>query len=366
MTNEMYWLWLANIKNIGRKKTETLLSTLGTAEQLFKATPIAVGEVFENYKCFQKDDLTTFLASRDEEKIAKYHKKILEAGISYVVKYDPNYPNSLKNIYDPPYLLYYRGELIKDESIKIAIVGARKCSPYGKKVAEYFGKMLANNNITVVSGMARGIDSAAHIGALAGHGKTMAILGCGVNVCYPEENYHLMQEIIHSGCVLSESPINAAPLAGNFPLRNRIISGLCDGVIVVEAALKSGSLITADSALEQGKDVFAVPGRIFDPLSEGTNQLIKMGAKSITCIEDVLEEYMDLSEKTIGKETVLEKTLDQSEKEVYALISLDPIQLDTMCRSLKMNIDELQWILMKLELAGMIEQLPNKYFVKRV
>lgn len=364
--NELYWLWLANIKGIGRKKTEALLECFLTPERLFAASETEIKEVFAAYKSFRQEDLSVFLNSRDIMKIEAYDKKLADTGIEYISIDQERYPKQLKNIYDPPFIFYFRGVLPEEEGLKIAIVGARKCSPYGKKVAEYLGRMLAKNDIVVVSGMARGIDTAAHQGALVGGGKTISVLGCGVNICYPQENLNLMKAIIKQGCVLSETPVSASPLAGNFPLRNRIISGLCDGVIIVEAAAKSGSLITSDSALEQGKDVFAVPGRIFDQLSEGTNQLIKMGAKPVLDIEDILEEYMELPVKSSGKESVLVKNLDKIEKEVYSCISLDPLHIDAICRLAKVSINDLQLVLMKLELVGMIEQLPNKYFVKKV
>ncbi|PKM49831.1 MAG: DNA-protecting protein DprA, partial [Firmicutes bacterium HGW-Firmicutes-7] len=267
-----------------------------------------------------------------------------------------------RTLYDPPHIIYVKGKLVEEQQIKIAIVGARRCSNYGKKVAEYLSKRLAENNVVVVSGMARGIDTAAHKGTLEAGGATVAVLGCGVNICYPEENYKLMKEIIDLGCVLSETPVNAAPVPGNFPLRNRIISGLCDGVLVVEAAGKSGSLITADCALEQGKDVFAIPGRIFDTFSEGTNQLIKMGAKPVQCVEDILEEYIDIGENTVENKMVI--TLDKGEEMVYSCISFEPIHLDTLYRKVSMNIDDIQLMLMKLELKGVIEQLPSKYYMK--
>lgn len=354
-----------NIKGIGRKKIELLLKEFSLPENVFNAERGELLEVCKNYKFFTEEDLSNLIITRDEQKIVKYYSRLKSSGVSYISIENSDYPTQLLNIYDPPYILYYRGEIPNNDSIRLAIVGARKCSSYGKKVAEYLGKKLAENNITVVSGMARGIDSAAHFGSLSGNGKTIAVLGCGVNICYPKENEGLMKSIINNGCVMSETPVNAAPVAGNFPLRNRIISGLCDGVIVVEAAVKSGSLITADSALEQGKDVFAVPGRLFDRLSEGTNHLLKLGAKVVTDVDDILEEYIELKSKENENYTQM-KLFDRNEETIYTYITFNPIHLDALCRMAEMKIDDLQLALMKLELSGMIEQLPNKYYIRRV
>ncbi len=362
MKEELYWLWLSNISGIGRKKKDTLIECFQTPQKAFFASDQEIKEVCERFSFFTKNDLPNLLASRNIEKIERYDKKLIASNIQYYSINHERYPKQLRTLYDPPHIIYVKGKLVEEQQIKIAIVGARRCSNYGKKVAEYLSKRLAENNVVVVSGMARGIDTAAHKGTLEAGGATVAVLGCGVNICYPEENYKLMKEIIDLGCVLSETPVNAAPVPGNFPLRNRIISGLCDGVLVVEAAGKSGSLITADCALEQGKDVFAIPGRIFDTFSEGTNQLIKMGAKPVQCVEDILEEYIDIGENTVENKMVI--TLDKGEEMVYSCISFEPIHLDTLYRKVSMNIDDIQLMLMKLELKGVIEQLPSKYYMK--
>lgn len=363
---ELYWLWLTNIKGIGRKKIEALMSCFNTPEEIFLAKDIILREITSSFSCFRKNDLDTLLETRDIEKLEAYRRKLIEAGIQFLSIEHERYPSTLKNIYDPPYVIYYKGNLMDEKAIKISIVGARKCSSYGRNVAEYFAKGLAENNVTVISGMARGIDTAAHYGALKGAGKTIAVLGSGVNVCYPSENLHLMKSIINNGCVLSEYPMDAVPIAGNFPQRNRIISGLCDGLLIVEASERSGSLITADAALEQGKDVFAVPGKIFDSLSEGTNRLIKMGAKPVSDIEDILEEYIETTIKAREKEVDIASMLEEGEKMVYSCIGYEPVHLETIIRQVQMGIDDINFILIKLEIKGIIEQLSNKYFVIKV
>ena len=191
---------------------------------------------------------------------------------------DDSYPTNLKTIFDPPPVLYYRGDLLATDSLSVGIVGARRATPYGREVAHKFARDLVRSGITVVSGLARGVDSAAHRGALAGKGRTLAVLGCGLNVVYPPENSRLYDQVAAQGAVLTEFPLDTAPEARNFPRRNRIISGLSRAVVVVEAAVTSGSLITADFALEQGREVF-VPGPITSSLSSGTNNLIFQGAR---------------------------------------------------------------------------------------
>jgi len=203
---------------------------------------------------------------------------------------DEKYPEALKNIYSPPRELFYKGDLLKEDSNAVAIVGSRKCSLYGMQVAEKIAFELATRGITVVSGMAKGIDQAAHRGALKAKGRTIAVMGSGFNHIYPAGSEKLAQEIAESGAVITEYSANTKPLRMNFPKRNRIISGLSNGIVVVEAAEKSGSLITVDFALDQGKDVFAVPGRIDSAVSRGTNLLIQNGAKMVVNIDDILSE----------------------------------------------------------------------------
>lgn len=202
--------------------------------------------------------------------------------------YDKYYPDKLKVIYDPPVVLYVKGDKSILNENGMAIVGCRSCTEYGKIIAQKFAYNLSINNINVISGLARGIDSFAHIGSLKGNGKTIAVVGCGLDRVYPDENKNLFREIIKTGgAVISEYVIGTKPVAKNFPRRNRIISALSNGVIVVEAGLKSGTLITVDFALEQGKDIYAIPGNINSPNSYGTNDLIKQGAKLVTNIEDI-------------------------------------------------------------------------------
>lgn len=361
---KMYWLWLTNIKGIGDKKQGYLLNYFKEPKNIFEASESQLNSFMKIYNIFNSKDKATLMKSRNADKITSYHDKIINMGINYITIDEPYYPFSLKNINNPPKVIYYRGKVPKNEGIKIAIVGSRKCTDYGKKVALYFANELSKLGVTIVSGMARGIDTAAHRGTLKEKGNTIAVLGCGINICYPKENINVMNEIIEKGTIISEYPINTTPSAGLFPLRNRIISGLSDGVLIVEAASKSGSLITADYALEQGRDVFAIPGRVFDKYSKGTNRLIKLGAKPIIDIQDILEEYnITINNKKENKQNI-EEILEENEKMVYSCISFDPIYIDNICRKINIDIRELLLILTKLEFKGIIKQLPNKYFIR--
>lgn len=366
MRRELYWLWLCNLPGIGQQKRQALLSCFGHVKTLFEMDEELLRPRLKLECGFSGKLLETIINSRDPDRVGAYAGQLERSGISLIDIEHPDYPDRLKRIFDPPHLLYCRGKMPDILNSYIAVIGARRCSNYGMDTAALFAKGLAEAGFTVVSGMARGIDTAAHEGAMLAKRETMAVLGCGVNVCYPKENRKVMNRIIEHGCVISETPVDAAPIAGNFPLRNRIISGICQGVLVVEAAEKSGSLITADSALEQGKDVFAVPGRIFDPLSRGTNRLIQMGAKAVLSVEDILEEYGLLNVKKTELFENKKLMLEKDEEIVYSCISLEPVHMDVLLARTGHDLALMQYVLIKLELKGLIEQLPNHYYYKKL
>ena len=226
-----------------------------------------------------------------KEDVGKEFSLAKKQGLRIIILDDEDYPENLKNIPDPPIVLYTKGKLLPQDKLAIGIVGSRRASFYGLSCAEKFAADLAKQGFTIVSGMARGIDTCAHRGALKQAGRTLAVMGSGFNQIYPPENKELADEISKNGAVISEFPINEKPLKENFPRRNRVISGLSLAVLVVEAARNSGALITADFALEQGRDVFALPGKIDSSASFGTNGLIKQGAKLVSCVDDILEEF---------------------------------------------------------------------------
>lgn len=284
--------------------------------------------------------------------------------ISFVSHLDPNYPKRLLEIPDFPVALYVRGELPKEKHPSVAIVGARNCSAYGEQIAEKFARMLSEEGVQIISGLALGIDGAAHRGALQGKQHTYAVLGCGVNICYPSANYKLYEAMMESGGIISEFPMNTKPNPRNFPMRNRIISGLSDAILVVEAKERSGSLITAELGLDQGREIFAVPGRVTDYLSAGCNSLIKQGAHLANSPNDVLE-YLGVK---CQKELIIhEKStngLAKREKIVYSCIDFKPKHLDQIVSECGLSITECMGLLMELELGGYIFRTGNHYYGK--
>ncbi len=286
MKDLKYWLWLSGITGVGNRTIASLVQYYGTAEAVYQST----GRELEACGLLEKKIIDRLLTCRDIEMVNRYLIKMKEKSIKVYTINDEAYPENLKNIYDPPCILYVKGSLTEADKSAVAVVGSRKGSDYGMRTAEKFGSMLAENGVTVVSGMALGIDSAAHRGALKGRGRTIAVLGCGLGNIYPKNHYNLSCEILKHGALVSEYPFEVEARPAYFPARNRIISGLSLGVLVVEAGQKSGSLITSDFALEQGREVFAIPGNIHSPGSKGTHWLIKNGAKLVDCLEDILEE----------------------------------------------------------------------------
>jgi DNA processing protein len=362
MDHRIYWLWLTRIPGIGQKKIYILLLKFTTPYQVFCANHDALAACMA-HPIFDKTDLSGITSSRDLRAIHNYERRLKDLEIGYVTIEDPSYPQSLLSIYDPPYVLYYRG-ILKSHKLSIGMVGSRRCTAYGRKVAEYFGGRLAENGVNIVSGLARGIDGYSHQGALAVDGFTTGVLGCGINVCYPKEHLELMKKIIRTGCVISEYGLDVPPKPGLFPMRNRIISGLSHGVLLVEAREKSGSLITIDFALEYGKDIFAVPGDVLGTSNKGSNNIVKLGGKPVFEVDDILEEYSIFSTNKHTISLEVEKTLDEKEKIVYSCISLTPVFIDELSRIVNLTMNELQFLLTKLEMKGAVTQLPNKYYIR--
>jgi DNA processing protein len=299
-----------------------------------------------------------------EAELELAHRK----GYRIIAMTDPEYPWLLRQIPDPPSLLYVKGRL--DESpMKVAVVGSRNATNYGLNTTKALSASLASRDVTIVSGMARGIDTAAHQGALLAGGKTIAVLGSGLEQIYPAENRSLFAKISEQGAVVSEFPLHAKPEAHNFPIRNRIISGMSQGTVVVEATRSSGSLITARLAAEQNREVFAVPGSIQSFKSAGTHTLIKQGAKLVEHAQDVIEELLPMTRfesesNQDGHETAAEirTSLPDDERRVYDAMGPYPIHIDDLARQLSMESGKLLGILLKLELNGLVDQLPGKMF----
>ena len=293
------------------------------------------------------------------EELADYEEK----GIRVVTHLDDAFPERLKNIPDAPLLLYVRGELPEDKAPAVSMIGARDCSDYGIEVAEYFSEELAGKGIRVISGLASGIDSAAAKGAIRGGGKTYAVLGTGVSVCYPRESYHLFEKLCRgSGGILSEFSPKAPPLKQHFVMRNRLIAGLGDVLMVIEARERSGTSITVGHALNQGKDVFALPGRITDPLGYGCNRLLKDGAIPLTSPSDVLE-YFGMEEDgqlKIGWKD--ESVLEEKERAVFRHVSEDPMHVEDIAAFAGLPLRETLAALHKLELKSYVRNTNSAYY----
>lgn len=343
---------------LGSKTINYLFTVFKNGENIWKADSNAL---IEKGKLTQKQ-LNSFLKYRKEKDLEKLYELMQKFDIKYVTLNDEDYPVLLKNTINPPPILYYRGTLPKTDKI-IGIVGIRKATVYGIKTANTFAKELSKQDIVIVSGGARGIDSAAHKGALLGKAPTVTVAACGLDRTYPPENRNLFEEIIvKGGCIFSEYAPGTPPLGRQFPARNRIIAGLSRGIIVIEAAEKSGSLITSDFALEEGRDVFAVPGNIWVESSKGTNKLLKNGAICCTSYEDIIAEYRwgekNKKIKKFNKQLTLEEDL------LYRLCSESvEITEDELLIKTGMSLKMLKNLILQLQLKGVITQTQSGGFI---
>jgi len=303
-------------------------------------------------------------AARDGVSPEDELEKLDRAGVRALTWHDEAYPSRLKEIFDRPPVLYVRGELLSADDWSVAVVGTRRASVYGRQAAEEFSRQLAANGITVVSGLARGIDSIAHKAALQAGGRSIAVLACGLDLVYPPENLKLSQEVAGQGAVISDYPLGTQPRSEFFPRRNRIMVGLSLGVLVIEGNLKSGALITARQANDENREVFAVPGSIYAPTYQGTNWLIQQGqAKLVTKVEDILEE-LNLSmaaQQVEAKELI---PADATEALLLRHLSSEPIHIDEVRRECGLPIDTVSSVLALLELKGMVRQVGRMNFVK--
>ncbi len=361
------WLALHLCPRLGRRRKMRLVEIFEEAGEIFRAGKSELMKI-QGFNSFHVNVLFDFYKSRELDRELKL---FFESRADAAVWTDPDYPLLLKRIYDPPVLFYYEGDLKAEDRNAVALVGSRRASEYGMKTAYELAYQIASNGITVVSGMARGIDTAAHKGAVAAGGRTVAVLGCGLNANYPRENQELRKRIAEKGAVLTEFRMNMAPYPGNFPIRNRIISGLSLGVVVVEAPARSGALITASTALDQDREVFAVPGRIDSSAAEGCHNLIKSGAKLVYKVEDIFEEILpqialeekrEKGDRGQGKEAV---SLKSPYSEVYEAIGEETLFFDEILERVPYSSAKTLGILTELELRGLIQQLPGKKFVKR-
>ena len=355
-----YAYWLHNIPGIGNAKIRHLYDCAVSAEEIYHLPAIQLKKI----PGITEEDVKAIQRSQRKWDVDKAWLKLMEKGIGFVSLEQMTYPEKLRHIPNPPYALYYVGKLPEEDRKSVAIVGARMRSAYGGEVALELGKALASHGIQVVSGLAKGIDRDAHQGALNGYGDTYGVLGCGVDICYPSSNRYLYNQIIENGGIISEYPPGTDPSPKQFPARNRIIAGLCNCVVVVEAKEKSGSLITADFAIEQGKDVYAVPGRISDTLSQGCNQLIKQGAGAIVSIEDFLSDLEVLSEISCVQMDFRKNLLEKDERLVYSLTDFRPIGVSILVEKTGISISRLLEILERLESLGLIKETFTNYYIR--
>jgi len=367
MDHVLPWLTLKSVPGIGNLLFKNLVSQLGSPQAVLAAPKGAL---------LQIDGVSPRLAEvirrhRTPDWVRRELDLIHEKGYAIITQHDPRYPALLQHIPDPPPLLYVKGRLAPEAS-HIAVVGSRRATGYGRHTTLHLSKALARHGVIVVSGMARGIDTAAHQGALNGGGPTVAVLGTGLDNVYPAENLKLFHQIAENGAVISEFPLDAGPAPHHFPIRNRIISGMTLGTVVVEAAKRSGSLITARLAAEQGREVFAVPGSIQACTTQGTHELIRQGAKLVERVEDILEELgpqlamprQDAPAVTSGDTQRPLPVLSTAEKEVFNAVGPYAVHIDELVRQLNLDSAHLSAILMQLELKGVICQEPGKFFVR--
>ncbi len=363
MEDKKYVLWLSRIKKIGLHTKLKLLKCFKTGNAIFLATE---NELI-NSKVLNLDLIKIVMSYQDENYINNYLEELASMRISYSTINCEDYPHLLKNIVSPPMVLYYLGTLPNHNDTLVSIIGTRRPSMYGKNVTAKLSSDLAKHGVTIVSGMARGIDTLASLSAIDGNGKTIAVLGSSVDICYPPENKDVMKKIINNGCVISEFPPKTKPHPAYFPMRNRIISGLSQATLVIEATVQSGTLITVDHALEQGRDVFAVPGNITSKQSEGTNNLIKDGAMSVTSFIDVIN-LLQIDNSSINMDNSNQnKTTDNftdEEQCVYNFISDEAIFFEDLMNRAKISVPDLQHILTMLEIKGAIKKLPGQQFIR--
>ena len=359
-----YQYWLSNIEGIGSVTIGKILQYVSSAEELY----FLAEEQFEMMSEIKRKDLQKIITGKKDWDLDGEWERFQKRGISFVTQEMDVFPKKLRHIHNPPYSIYFKGKLPDENKNAVAIVGARHCSEYGRNMAEKLGEKLAKYNIPVISGMAKGVDSYAHIGALRGKGKTYAVFGCGVDICYPAAHKELYYEILENGGIISEYPLGTVPKPQLFPFRNRIISALSDTIVLVEAKEKSGSLITADFALEQGKDIFAFPGRATDELSFGCNALIRQGAGIVTSVDSFLADIGVLHQNEYRQEHLFEKfpdlLLEKEESMVYSCLDLRPRSLEEIAFRTGLKTQYLTSLIQGMLDKGLLKETFRNYYIR--
>lgn len=370
MDNTIYWVWLTNLSGIFPNKITALLERFESVEEIYKANT----EQYKGIPGITRCDALV-LNSKDLSCAKQIIDKTEKVGAVILTYDDKNYPDALRKIPNPPYVLYLKGEILPwDRLLCIGVVGTRYCSEYGREATHHITYELALRGVTTVGGMAVGIDTVGAWATLEAGGKTIAVLGCGIDVVYPPENAALMQKIIENGAVITEYPPGSPPHGYHFPVRNRIINGLSKGILVAEAPAKSGALITARYALETGRDLFVIPGRIFDYGFIGSNALLKTAGKATICANDIIEEYpLDAAKlvppspdkraegnvKAVSVDDEKYSKLDENQRKVIELLITDNLHVDEIRAKSGLDIDKLNSVLPLLEMMGLIKKLPG-------
>lgn len=352
-----FWIGFNYVKRIGAVRFRALLEHFGDAQTAWYADPAELRKAGLSPKIVEE-----LIRVRSSISLDRIMERLEKLGIQALTWEEAAYPRLLRNIEQPPPVLYVRGSLLAEDEWAVAIVGTRRVSHYGRQTTEAIASFLASNGLTIVSGLARGVDAIAHQVALRHHGRTIAVLGNGLDIIYPPEHAKLAEAIIANGALVSDYPPGTEPLSVNFPPRNRIISGLALATVIVEAGTTSGALITAKFAADQGRDVFAVPGNITSPLSQGTNRLIQEGAFPVLDPKDILE-ALNLNMIAEQKTARVNLPADPVEAQIYQLLSAEPVHIDEISALADQPIEMISAALAMMELKGLVRQVGGMHYV---
>lgn len=357
MDDKKYWIGFNLIKGIGAVRMQGLVAYFGDLETAWSSSPADLREAGLGAKVIER-----VIQARENVNLDKVYEKIEKQGIKILTWQDEAYPQRLKEISQPPPVLYVRGEYLPDDLFAVSIVGTRRVTPYGRQITEELASFLAANGMTVISGLARGVDAIAHQTALKSGGRTIGILGSGVDRIYPPEHRALAEQMMERGAIISDYAPGTPPDASNFPPRNRIIAGLSLAVVVIEAGQTSGALITAEFAAEQGREVFAVPGSILAPQSKGTNKLIQQGALPLLSVNDLMQ-VLDITR--VGEHKAARKIVpgDALEAKLLSVLTNEPLHVDEIRNQSELPIEKVSSVLALMELKGMVRQVGGMNYV---